>query len=67
MHISEQFTFPFEKEYLVGDKIVINGDSEPLLVEEVLDDRLMVRDWRTEEVYSVMLNDCRRANELDYL
>ena len=67
MHISEQFSFPFEKEYLSGDKIVINGDSEPLFVEEVLLDRLMVRDWRTEEVYSVMLNDCRRATPIDYL
>jgi hypothetical protein len=67
MHISEQFSFPFEKEYLSGDKIVINGDSEPLFVEEVLPDRLMVRDWRTEEVYSVMFNDCRRATPIDYL
>lgn len=67
MHIAEQFTFSFEKEYLSGDEIVINGDTRPLRIEKVLLDSLMVKDCRTQEVYLVKLSDCRRATEVDYL
>jgi hypothetical protein len=67
MHIAEQFTFSFDKNYLPGDEIVINGHTKPLRIEKVLFDRLMVKDCQTQEVYLVMLSDCRRATDLDYL
>ena len=67
MHIAEQFTFSFEKNYLPGDEIVVNGNTKPLRIEKVLLDRLMVKDGHTQEVYLVMLSDCRRATEVDYL
>jgi hypothetical protein len=67
MHIAEQFTFSFEKKYLDGDEIVINGDTKVLRIEKVLLDRLMVKDGQTQEVYSVLLSDCRRATDVDYL